>query len=77
MQHLDEFVMPDLEKLGILANFKWICRNYDTIKKEFGRRYVAVHDRQIVGSDTNLERLVERLNIQNYDKTIAIEYIHN
>ncbi|CAN5803840.1 hypothetical protein BH23THE1_BH23THE1_23210 [soil metagenome] len=78
MQVLDDFAQSDLDKLERLAdNFKWFILEYDSIKKEFKRQYVAIREKQIVDSDTNLERLIKRLNIKNYDKSIAIEYIYN
>lgn len=78
MQDLDDFIGSDLDKLEKLAdNFKWFNSQYDCLKKEFDRRYVAIREKQIVDSDINLERLMKRLNIQNYDKSIAIEYIYN
>lgn len=78
MHVLDDFAQSDLDKLERLAdNFKWFILEYDVIKKEFKRQYVAIREKQIVDSDTNLERLIKRLNIKNYDKSIAIEYIYN
>ncbi|WP_148687565.1 hypothetical protein [Candidatus Nitrosocosmicus hydrocola] len=77
MQDLDDFTGSDLDKLEKLAdNFKWFNSHYDGLKKEFDRRYVAIREKQIVDSDINLERLIKRLKIQNYDKSIAIEYIY-
>ena len=78
MQDLDDIARSDLNRLEKLAdNFKWFNSEYENLKKEFDKRYVAIQMKQIVDSDTNLERLIKRLNIQNYDKSIAIEYIYN
>jgi hypothetical protein len=78
LQDLDDFVRSDLDKLERLANnFEWFNSQYDSLKKKFGRHYVAIREKQIVDSDISLERLIKRLNIQNYDKSIAIEYIYN
>ncbi len=78
MQDLDDFVRSDLDKLERLAdNFEWFNSQYDNLKKEFDRQYVAIQDKKILDSDTDLKRLIKRLDIKNYDKSIAIEYIYN
>ena len=78
MQVLDDFAQSDLDKLEKLTdNFKWFNSEYDSLKKEFDRQYVEIREKQIVDSDIILERLIKRLNIHNYDKSIAIEYIYN
>jgi hypothetical protein len=78
MQDLDDFVRSDLDKLERLAdNFEWFNSQYDNLKNEFNRQYVAIREKQIVDSDISLEKLIKRLNVQNYDKSIAIEYIYN
>ena len=77
MQNLDDFAKSDLDKLERLANnFKWIHNQYDNLKKKYDNKYVAIKNRKILDKDTNLERLVKRLNIRNYDDSIAIEYIY-
>lgn len=78
MQGLDDLATSDLHKLEKLAdNFVWFSLQYDNLKKDFERRYVAVQEKQVVDSDTNIERLIKRLKIQNYDNSIAIEYVYN
>jgi hypothetical protein len=78
MQNLDDFAKSDLYKLERLAdNFEWFNSQYDNLKKEFDRQYVAIQDKKILDMDTDLERLLKRLDIKNYDKSIVIEYIYN
>ena len=78
MQNLDDFAKSDLDKLDRLAdNFKWIHKQYDNLKEKYDNQYVAIKDRKILDKDTNLDRLVKRLDIRNYDESIAIEYIYN
>ena len=78
MHDLDDFAKSDLDKLEKLAdNFKWLDSHHDTLKKQFDKRYVAIQGKQVLDSDINLERLIKRLKIRNYDKSIAIEYIYN
>lgn len=78
MQGLDDLATSDLHKLEKLAdNFEWFSLQYDNLKKDFERRYVAIQEKEVVDSDTNIERLIKRLKIRNYDNSIAIEYVCN
>lgn len=78
MQNLDDFAKSDLDKLDRLAdNFKWIHKQYDNLKKKYDNHYIAIKDKKILDKDTNFDRLVKRLDIRNYDESIAIEYIYN
>jgi ketosteroid isomerase-like protein len=78
MQSLDDFAKSDLDKLERLAeNFEWIHKQHDHLKEKYDNQYVAIKDKRIVDKDTNLDRLVNRMNITNYDESIAIEYIYN
>lgn len=78
MQGLNDLATSDLHKLEKLAdNFEWFSLQYDNLKKDFERRYVAIQEKQVVDSDTNIERLIKRLEIRNYDNSIAIEYVCN
>ena len=78
MQDLDDFAKSDLDKLERLAdNFKWIHEQQGSLKEKYDNKYVAIKDRKILDRDSNLDRLVKRLNISNYDESIAIEYIYN
>lgn len=78
MQDLDEFAKSDLDKLERLAdNFEWIHKQYDNLKETYDNQYVAIKDRKIVDTDIDHDRLVDRMNITNYDESIAIEYIYN
>ena len=78
MQDLDDFAKSDLDKLERLANnFEWIHNQYDTLKEKCDNQYVAIKDKKILDKDTNLDKLVERLEIRNYDDSIAIEFIYN
>ena len=78
MQDLDDFAKSDLDKLERLAvNFKWFNSHYDSLSKNYNKRYVAIQERQILDSDTSLERLIKRLNIRNYNKSISIDFDYN
>lgn len=78
MQSLDDFAKSDLDKLERLAdNFEWVHKQYDNLKEKYDNQYVAIKDKKIVDTDTDHDRLVDRMNITNYDESIAIEYIYN
>jgi hypothetical protein len=78
MQDLDDFAKSELDKLERLAdNFKWIHNQYNNLKEKYNNQYVAIKNRKILDKDTNLDKLVKRLNIRNYDESIAIEYVYS
>jgi hypothetical protein len=78
MNDLDDIAKSDLDKLERLADsFEWIHKRYDTLKEKYDNQYVAIKDRKIVDNDTDHDKLVKRLNITNYNASIAIEYIYN
>jgi hypothetical protein len=78
MQDLDGFAKSDLDKLKRLAdNFKWIHTKQGDLKEKYDNKYVAIKDKKILDKDANLDRLVKRLNLKNYDESIAIDYIYN
>ncbi len=78
MHVLDDFAKSDLDKLERLAdNFEGVHKQYDNLKEKYDDQYVAIKDRKIVDKDIDHDRLVKRMNITNYDESIAIEYIYN
>ena len=78
MNDLDDFAKSDLDKLEKLAdNFKWINKQHRDFKEKYDNKYVAIKNRKILDKDANLDRLIKRLGIRNYDESIAIEYIYN
>ncbi len=78
MQDRDDFAKSDLDKLERLAhNFEWVYNQYDSLKKKYHNEYVAIKNRKILDKDINFDKLLKRLNIRNYDDSIAIEFIYN
>lgn len=76
MKSLDDFAKSDLDRLEKLAqNFRWIYSHSEYLKQKYEKQYVAIKDEKILDKDSKLERLVNRLNITNYDKSIAIDFI--
>ncbi|HKR74821.1 MAG TPA: hypothetical protein VJR94_12010 [Candidatus Nitrosocosmicus sp.] len=66
--------MDELTRLK--DSYKWIYSNYETFKKSYKNQFIAVKDTKYFDNDSNLERLVERLNLSNINDLIAIEFIH-
>jgi tryptophan synthase beta subunit len=60
----------------IRENFEWFYENYKDLKRNFSNRYVAIKERRQIDSDKKLEVLLKRLNLSNYDESIAIEYVY-
>ena len=58
-------------------NFGWFYSNYDRIKRDIHNQYIAVKDRKHIDNDVDLEALIKRLNLKNYDDSIAIEFINS
>lgn len=56
-------------------NFDWFYLNYEELKGDYDKQYVAVKDKRQIDHDYNLESLVKRLNLYNCDESIAIEYV--
>jgi hypothetical protein len=50
-------------------------QQYRANERTFLLYHVAVKEKRQIDSDYDLERLVKRLNLYNYDKSIAIEYV--
>ena len=58
-------------------NFSWFYSNYDRIERDIYNQYIAVKDRKHIDNDANLEALIKRLNLKNYDESIAIEFVNS
>jgi hypothetical protein len=58
-------------------NFDWFYSNYQELKRDYNKQYVAVKEKRQIYSDYDLERLLKRLNLYNCDESIAIEYVNN
>jgi hypothetical protein len=51
---------------------KWLMRNYDGIRAQYGGEYVAILNQRIVGHDRDLIRL--RKQVKN--TSIVIQYVY-
>jgi hypothetical protein len=67
----------DMEKLEKLKdNLDWFNENHKHFKKYYKNQFVAIKDKSFLDKDTELERLVNRLEIKNLDDSIAIEFVY-
>jgi len=64
----------NLEK--IKDNFEWFYENYEDLKRNFSNRYVAIRDRRQIDDDHNLDKLLIRLRLENFEDAIAIEFVN-
>ncbi len=62
-----------MERLA--ENFEWFYAQEDGLKREYKNEFVAVKDRKVLDNYIKLERLVKKLNLTNYDESIAIEFV--
>jgi hypothetical protein len=68
----------DLEKLQKLKeNLDWFDSNYKIFKKDYKNQFVAVKDKRLLDNDINLDRLVKRLKLKDYNDSIAIDFVYN
>lgn len=66
----------DLVKFEKLKdNFEWFYSNHEELRRDYNDQYVAIKDRKQIDSDFNLDLLLQRLNLSNYNESIAIEYV--
>ena len=58
------------------ADVAWLKANLDMLKKEHDGEFVAIKGRQIVGSDVDVERLIQKLKAKGVDAgDTLIQYI--
>jgi hypothetical protein len=74
LQIAKETYMGKLERLK--DNLDWFNENYKHFKKYNRNQFVAIKDKSFLDKDTELERLVKRLDIKDLDDSIAIEFVH-
>ncbi len=58
-------------------NFSWFYSNYDRMEKDIRNQYIAVKDRKHIDNDVDLETLIKRLKLKNYDDSIVIEFLNS
>ena len=61
------------------GSHKWIDEQRDQLTKKYNNRWIAVLDRNVIDSDSDLERIAARLRKKLGDKysEVVIEYVTN
>ena len=55
---------------------KWINNNYEELQRKYPNTHIAVHDKQVIDSDVDFQKLMRRLREQYWDiKHILIRFI--
>ncbi len=67
----------DIDNLQkIKDNFDWFYSNYHLLKKYYENQYVAVKDKKFLDNDEDFDMLIGRLNLKDYNNSIAIDYVY-
>lgn len=61
--------------LESLKNLKWIQDNLDKLREEYGNKYIAVLNEEIIDLDDRLDILRERLKYKEETDAVVVEYI--
>jgi hypothetical protein len=61
----------------IKDGLEWFYSNYESFKKYYPGKHVAIKNKIVIDCDTNLDRLLERLQIKDYNDSIAIEFVYS
>lgn len=56
-------------------NRKWFEENYHALVEKFDGMFVAVHNQNVVDSDRDLDRLIERVEAGFPLERVSIEYV--
>jgi len=55
---------------------EWLTKHYEELRKRYKNRYVAIKDKKIVMDDSDIERLIKRLQQEHYNlQDITIEFM--
>ena len=60
----------------IRDSLEWFYSNYGYFKKYYPGKHVAIKDQIVIDCDKNLDILLDRLQIKDYDDSIAIEFVY-
>jgi len=59
-----------------VSDMDWIDAKLDQLRKEYPNKYIAVSNRRIVASDSNLQSLLQKLKGKNLNPgEIPVEFI--
>ena len=66
----------EFKSVSQVNNKKWLHENYDVLTNEYENTFVAVYNKEIIDSDTNLTKLKTRIQEQIKSLTkVYIEFI--
>jgi hypothetical protein len=57
------------------ANREWFQENYEELAEEYDGMFVAIYNRGVVDSDTDLDTLIERVEDRLPVDRVSIEYV--
>jgi len=57
-------------------NLEWFQSNYEDLKRQYKQEYIAIDDQQVLGHDSDIERLVEKMRREHGDLgAFVIEFL--
>ena len=56
-------------------NRKWFEENYSALVRQFDNRFIAICDQRVVGSDCDLDKLIERVEEVFPLERVSIEFV--
>jgi hypothetical protein len=76
--HNEELKDQELSFDRFAQDMDWIEDQYENLKEKFPEEYVAVFDREVIGHNSDFEKLLEELRSKYGDRVseLAIKYIY-
>ena len=68
----------DIDQLFRIScdNLKWFEENYETLKKEYDKKWIVIQNKQIVASGNSFESIVNAMK-KHDPKTALVEYVQS
>ena len=57
------------------ANVEWINESMKALRQDYGGRYIAVRDREVIDADGDFDALLTRVRKLPYPESVTIEHI--
>ena len=74
LEFIKDVDMVKIEK--IRDSLEWFYSNHEYFQKYYPRKHVAIKDKIVMDCDMDLDSLLERLRIKDYNDSIAIEFVY-
>lgn len=58
------------------SNTEWLKDNYESLKREYDKRWVMIQDRKVVESASTFDKIMQAVNRYDPNK-ILVEYIQS